>query len=372
MLLDPTDESTLKLLGVMHVMQEKPHEALAYYARREALLRPGQDVETRLLTSGLLDPVLASRGCPYVKTLTDVLVDTGFWAVIQGDKIYSREVYDRSMGISPRVWGRITPDAQSLIMTLTPPAVHVDVPCVLLGGDENYNHWLTRNLMKLSLTEENDEYSNLPLLLHQDVKRFQNEFLELLDINPDRLIHVPRHEIVRCDTLSVPTTFRNHPLLRQGIDWFRNRVSGHMRPSSAFSSRLYISRTDSAARKLLNEDELFGELQEIGFQRLLLGKMTVKEQIAAFAGAEIIVGPHGAGLTNMIFSPPGSIMVELTSTFTEHMRDFRFIAEQMGQRCFTFTSNDYATIGNDYLNFNCDFFVDVEEVVCIIKEALAS
>jgi capsular polysaccharide biosynthesis protein len=33
--------------------------------------------------------------------------------------------------------------------------------------------------------------------------------------------------------------------------------------------------------------------------------------VRAFAEAEYIVGPHGAGLTNLAFAPPGAAVVEL-------------------------------------------------------------
>ena len=109
--------------------------------------------------------------------------------------------------------------------------------------------------MKLCLTEKNERYSKLPLLLPQDLKQFQKEYLELLDIGPDKLIHVPRQQIIRCNDLFVPTMFRNHPLMREGIDWFRSRMSEYMRPSSAFGSRVFISRGDSPARKLFVRSE---------------------------------------------------------------------------------------------------------------------
>ena len=39
--------------------------------------------------------------------------------------------------------------------------------------------------------------------------------------------------------------------------------------------------------------------------------MTVAAQVRAFAEAECVVGPHGAGLTNLAFAPPGAAVVEL-------------------------------------------------------------
>jgi capsular polysaccharide biosynthesis protein len=367
---EPTDVNTLKILGVLYLRLERPQEALPYFARRDVLLNSGQEVETRLLESSLLDPVLAAKRNPYIKNLTNVIVDTGFWVVIDGEKLYSREVCGRSMGTSPSVWGRITSDERLLIMTLKPPTVRIDQSCVLLCGDENYSHWVMRYLMKLSLTEKSEKYSKLPLLINQDLKKFQREYLELLGIGSDKLIQLPRPQFIQCKDLFVPTMFRNHAVMREGIDWLRNRLSEYMRPSTFFSSRLFISRADSSGRKLMNEEELFAKLEKMGFQNLVLGEMTVREQIAAFAGAEIIVGPHGAGLTNIVFAPFTAAIIEINSTFIEHRSDFRHTAKQMGQRCFTVTSNDYEAIGNDFRNYDSNFFVDVDIVVDAVNAAL--
>src|SRR4051812_3172876 len=57
LLLRPTDEGILKMMGALYFQLEKPIEALPYFAQRDALLNPNEKIETRLLASSLLDPV---------------------------------------------------------------------------------------------------------------------------------------------------------------------------------------------------------------------------------------------------------------------------------------------------------------------------
>ena len=52
-------------------------------------------------------------------------------------------------------------------------------------------------------------------------------------------------------------------------------------------------------------------LAPLGFEVIDPGALSPAEQVRAFAEAECIVGPHGAGLTNLAFAAPGAAVVEL-------------------------------------------------------------
>ncbi|MCG8442173.1 MAG: glycosyltransferase family 61 protein, partial [Caulobacterales bacterium] len=66
-------------------------------------------------------------------------------------------------------------------------------------------------------------------------------------------------------------------------------------------TNVYVSR-DKASRKIANEEEVMAALTGEGFKKFFLEDLTVAEQIRAFAGADIVVAPHGAGNTNIIHS----------------------------------------------------------------------
>jgi capsular polysaccharide biosynthesis protein len=62
---------------------------------------------------------------------------------------------------------------------------------------------------------------------------------------------------------------------------------------------------------LLNEEELCDELQECGFTRVHCEDLTAREQRKLFSEAEMIIAPHGAALTNLVFCQLGTRVVEL-------------------------------------------------------------
>jgi hypothetical protein len=71
---------------------------------------------------------------------------------------------------------------------------------------------------------------------------------------------------------------------------------------------IYIGRSDAGVRRILPSDAPIVEAIRgvVGTDRLVevTGKsMTLLQQIETFAKAAVIVGPHGAGLTNMLWMP---------------------------------------------------------------------
>ncbi len=64
---------------------------------------------------------------------------------------------------------------------------------------------------------------------------------------------------------------------------------------------------------VINEPEVIHVLKEYGFNMLTMECMTVREQARLLASADIVVAPHGGGLTNLVFCRPGTKVVEFFS-----------------------------------------------------------
>lgn len=78
------------------------------------------------------------------------------------------------------------------------------------------------------------------------------------------------------------------------------------------ASKIYVSRANST-RPVENERSLEDFLEGEGFQIIRAEDFSFRDQIHAFAGAKIVVGPHGAGLSNILFLGANSKVVELAS-----------------------------------------------------------
>jgi hypothetical protein len=70
----------------------------------------------------------------------------------------------------------------------------------------------------------------------------------------------------------------------------------------AKTERIYVSRAKARKRRVLNEEAVTQLLERFGFRSVCLEDMTFRQTVELFHGAEIVIGPHGAGLGAMFFS----------------------------------------------------------------------
>ena len=92
------------------------------------------------------------------------------------------------------------------------------------------------------------------------------------------------------------------------------RLAERMRAHAAAlpgPGRIYVSRGKAAKRRLLNEAEIFTILERHGFQVVCMEELSLVDQVRLAAGSQLIVGLHGAGLTHMLWMPPGARVLEI-------------------------------------------------------------
>jgi hypothetical protein len=99
-----------------------------------------------------------------------------------------------------------------------------------------------------------------------------------------------------------------HPGLLEPL---RERALEAAPQTGRFQDRLYIDR--GANRGVQNHDEMLELLARYDIQVVQPESMTAAEQIDAFQSARLMIGEHGAGLSNMIFSrnPREASIVEI-------------------------------------------------------------
>lgn len=194
-----------------------------------------------------------------------------------------------------------------------PETIHLEGNIAFVSAycGQNYFHWMVEVIPRLHLVLA----SGVPvdkIVVNKFGHKYEDETLAMFDIpEHQKMFGCFRH--VQAEVLIVPSrTFfipkwagyfvknlvLKHPLLEED-----NRCN--------YSSKIYISRANAYIRKVINEQELMDILKPLGFEVVYLENMSVKQQALCLHHAEVVISPHGAGLTNLVFCEPGTKVIEL-------------------------------------------------------------
>ena len=192
-----------------------------------------------------------------------------------------------------------------------PPANYV----YLMGehsGHAHFFHFLFDRLPRLFYLLDRFSLGREPLVIlsNENPPPFQRDIFGFIAARyPNaQFRQVPRRERWRLPQLLLiddyNTTTRATFLAPETLDWMRGLIlEGYGIRSKAAHRRLYVNRGDARKRRLLNEREVRPLFAAKGFDSISAANLSFREQAALFSEAEAIAGPHGAGLSHILFAP---------------------------------------------------------------------
>lgn len=95
-----------------------------------------------------------------------------------------------------------------------------------------------------------------------------------------------------------------------------------------FGDNIFLYR--NATSRLFNQDEIFEQLEDRGYVKVMAEELSLFEQISLFKNARQIVSGSGAALTNTIYSSPGCRVIVLSSGRYDTSGIFSTIAKFTG------------------------------------------
>lgn len=187
------------------------------------------------------------------------------------------------------------------------------------GAQASYYHFLFDALPRMEVLRRSMPEAQPDAWYLPRVTRYHREILDLMGLADLPVLESGPDRAVRARELLVPGLPNHHELApRWLVEWLRAQL-----PPAATEGkprRLYVTRGNVPnTRRLVGEDEIWPELERRGFTRIDPGTLSVRDQIDHFAAADVVVGVHGAALTNLLFSPPGAKVLHLMApTYVKH------------------------------------------------------
>lgn len=260
----------------------------------------------------------------YALRFEDCVLLSGEWLLIDRDgRLYLDLLYHRPGGKASRYLALPTADMAGVRM---PARVEtIDEPALFVGGADNYYHWTIDFLPRLSAADWVPDGDGLHLVTSGAKTAFERRAFELLGVSPDRLLGCAYPGAYRFRDLIVPV-METRPFQPGGVPepwrsmadparlaWLGDRFSPWF--GKGGGRRLFVSRGDSGQRRLVNEAAVVAALDGLNFETVRLGGLALEDQIALFSEAEIVVAPHGAALSNLVFAPDDVRVVEIVPHF---------------------------------------------------------
>ena len=142
----------------------------------------------------------------------------------------------------------------------------------------------------------------------------------------------------------------------------RRRVcKNHFLKHDSKFNYIIVSRSRAERRKLLNEHELISMLKVYNFRLVNFEDYDYDAQINITRNCKIMIGYHGAGLTNLFFMKPKSLVIEICNQNYQN-EIFKVFSKALKINYKSFKCN------KNYLNL--DGACDIKEITEYIKKKL--
>lgn len=211
-------------------------------------------------------------------------------------------------------WNKIPEDHGIMRRFFLPEAETLEGTSLLLAstGGGTYHHWMMDVLTRFPFLEQSGrEPRTIDHFLVNGVDLpFQKEALVQLGIPLNKCVVLAKRRRIRCARLLVPSlAFPTSRPSREACGFlgklFPKQVSERAR------GRLLVGRAGGVSRQVQRWEEIRNKLLPLGFVEFDPGQASLAEQASVFRGAGIVVGAHGAALTNLVFCQPGTRVLEM-------------------------------------------------------------
>ncbi|MCM1231866.1 MAG: glycosyltransferase family 61 protein [Ruminococcus flavefaciens] len=187
----------------------------------------------------------------------------------------------------------------------------------------NYYHLVVEILSRLIFADRIAKYQEYPILVDEVVLKIP-QFHAALDC-----INRLRHPIIKIEkgkkylvkdfvqpspTVWMPTNVYHREQMRTEDFMISDTVLKTIRESvGVWQERpawrnIFISRKNTQAVRLKNEEEVRNLFAQEGFEIIYTEEMTFRQQVECFGQAKCVVAATGAALTNMIFCQPETLI----------------------------------------------------------------
>ena len=309
----------------------------SYVDKHGQIMADSAEIETAIgsiKTTSEKDSLWKSSLCypkPYIANLKDVVILPGKSIILDN----SGRALSDEIDLSVRIFG--LPPKHAAIEAFGGSRLHIDSRNVttqqIFSGihlhkehEANYFHWIVEVLPRLFICEKLALDYQIPILVSNDLHTNLYDLLDRVREPRRAVLKLEKSCWYRIQRLTYPsdlsrildvydrppstdTTYIPVALLSE----MASSIKKTAMPSMTVQKKRIFLRRGPTYRKLLNEADVEKMLEDYGFETINLSEMSIEEQIGLFLQVDVVVGPSGAGMTNMIWCEPSTKFLILHS-----------------------------------------------------------
>jgi hypothetical protein len=196
----------------------------------------------------------------------------------------------------------------------------------------NYFHWLTQSAASIYSIVSWYGHSDLRIALPQ-LNQWQEDTLARLGFADLPRVLISPEKQFRFRKVVFANLLNGRTKVYDQFRAYANALLAADSPPPTPRKLLYVSRQDAQIRRIENEEALIRMMKQRGFLIVEAGTHSLAEQIRIFSEANVVVGPHGAGMTNTMFSREGTLVYEfMTRQYVNGC--FARISQNLGRQHF--------------------------------------
>ncbi len=211
---------------------------------------------------------------------------------------------------------------------------------IFVVHNRSYFHFVTESLVGLlSVMEKHNDYD--PVLWYRS-----NEFLSTLQFFSSKPINIRKPLPKGC--ISAPTMFIGTPREMQVLHKLKTFIEARIPIAKEPEQVVIVKRL--RFRTLGNFDELVDAVTKVSklpVRVAVFEKMSFVQQVQLMQNTKLLIGAHGAGLTNLMFMPPKSGVVEIMP-LGFYLTFFECMCETMGHTHYQIESEQIGNVIEKY------------------------
>ena len=236
--------------------------------------------------------------------------------------------------------------------------------CGLAFYPNEFGHYPCESIPKIIRLMENKTISsqNVPILVSEKMHKFLTQIERYA--NRNYIVHIPNNKTT---FFAKELYFTNYFISKSDFLLAQKIFNESVQKKSNKRTILIIDRSDAKKRRVLNNTELVSSIKStfsednIEVVSFVARNHNLKETMEMFYNADVVLSPHGAGLSNILFCRPEIQIIE-------------YISKEIGSAFFEYYANllNLKWTGIYVLkgNWCADYTVSISETVKLLKSII--